>query len=178
MYIEPIELQGVYRLRLRNFQDKRGSFIKCFQADMFQKFGLRSDFRESFYTTSHMGTIRGMHFQEPPCEHAKLVTIVSGEVIDVVLDLRIESPTFKKAISLQLNSEEPTAVYISPGLAHGFATISEASTIMYMMTAEYSPECDNGVRWDSFGFKWPFVKPIISERDTKLPCLDNYVSPF
>lgn len=170
MHIEPTEFrEGVYKLRLSNFQDQRGSFIKFFQADSFRRFGLQCDFRECFFTNSYKGVIRGMHFQEPPYEQAKLVTIVTGEVIDVVLDLRQRSSTFKKAISFKLNAKEPVALYISPGVAHGFASLADHSVLMYMMTKEYSPEYDRGVRWNSFGFKWPFDKPILSQRDVDTP---------
>lgn len=168
---------GVYHLAVPRFEDNRGAFNKILFAPHFESLGLRFDFRESYFSQSFAGVIRGMHFQVPPFDHAKLVTIVSGKALDVVLDLRSDSPGYGQAATFLLDASNPSSVYIPSGFAHGFAALSDC-TLLYNVTCEYAPRADAGIRWDSFGFDWPEKKPLLSDRDQAFIPLSEFCSPF
>jgi dTDP-4-dehydrorhamnose 3,5-epimerase len=119
-----------------------------------------------------------MHFQLPPADGAKLVYCLSGEVLDVALDVRLGSPTFGQAIHTVLSPERRKAVYMPCGVAHGFLTISGPATLVYNLEAEYCSHLDSGIRWDSFGMNWGVEQPIISDRDLSLPSFSVFRSPF
>ena len=106
-----------------------------------------------------------MHFQLPPYEHAKLVYVTDGEILDVTIDIRKESSTFGRYFSTILSSSNAKSLYMSKGFAHGFLTLSESATVVYQTTTVHSPEHDAGIRFDSFGFDWPVKNPLLSVRD-------------
>jgi dTDP-4-dehydrorhamnose 3,5-epimerase len=166
-------------LLLDNFvnRDKRGLFVKTFHAVQFQTGGLATGFRESYYSISQRGVLRGMHFQLPPYEHDKLVYVTEGEILDVIVDLRRASPTFGQHLAVTLPAHTQ-AIYIPKGCAHGFLTLSDSATVVYNVTSEYEPSADAGVRWDSFGFEWPISQPIISDRDAAFEALVNVQAIF
>jgi dTDP-4-dehydrorhamnose 3,5-epimerase len=170
-------LPGCFEIEPLASADERGRFVKPFHAPTFAAHGLASDFAEAFYTVSRCGALRGMHFQLPPHAHAKLVYCVSGTILDVLLDLRVGSPTFGQHRVFELNGERPLALYLPPGVAHGFYATSEA-TLAYHVTTPHAPRHDGGVRWDSFGMAWPTRAPILSARDRVLPSVDEFASPF
>lgn len=176
--IENTELPGVHILSLPHSSDARGSFVKVFHLPKFRDLGLRTDFTEQFFTVSKQNALRGMHCQSPPYAHAKLVTCVAGLILDVVLDLRRNSSTFGRSIAFSLHADESRAIYIPPGCAHGFLTISHQAITYYNVTSVYDPVHDVGVHWDSIGFDWPVTTPIVSTRDEALPTLDSFQSPF
>lgn len=165
MTITSTPLDGVYLIKNRIFEDHRGFFVKTFHKEIFEANGLESDFKESFYSVSKKNVLRGMHFQLPPHDHAKLVYVTSGEILDVAVDIRKDSPTFGNCYSTTLSDANGHALYMGKGYAHGFLTLSETATVVYMTTTVHSPEHDAGVRWDSFGFDWGIESPILSERD-------------
>jgi dTDP-4-dehydrorhamnose 3,5-epimerase len=172
------KLHDVYIVEQDVFTDERGSFVKTFQKSHFISKGLDCDFRESYYTHSKKNVIRGMHFQTPPYEHAKLVTVMQGTMIDVILDLRKNSPTYNKHISVELSRNNARSVYIPKGCAHGFGTLSQLVIAYYMVTSEYSSKHDQGVRYDSFDFDWPIKQEIVSDRDKLFLPLHQFKSPF
>ncbi|MEQ9886776.1 MULTISPECIES: dTDP-4-dehydrorhamnose 3,5-epimerase [Pectobacterium] len=176
MKINATNLDGIYEIDNKLFKDERGFFVKTFHAPTFIENGLEGDFTESFYSTSHKGVLRGMHFQLPPYDHTKLVYCVSGEILDVVVDIRIGSKTFGEYFSTTLSSEKANALYIGRGYAHGFLALSESATMVYMTSTVHAPDHDSGIRWDSFGFDWngKDVKYIISQRDLNFPLLKSW----
>lgn len=178
MKITPTPLDGVYIIEQDVFKDKRGAFVKTFQRSFFVGHGLECDFSENYYTKSREDVIRGMHFQIPPRDHAKLVTVIQGTIIDVILDIRKNSPTFGRHVEIELSRENRRSIYIARGLAHGFGTLSDSAIAYYMVTSEYSPEHDRGIRFDSFGYRWPISTPIVSDRDLSHVPFDQFVSPF
>lgn len=178
MKVIKTDIQGVYIIEQNQKKDFRGSFVKMFQKTFFQEKGLEYNFTESYYTKSKEDVIRGMHFQIPPHDHAKLVTVITGTIIDVILDLRKFSPTYKKFISVELSRENRKSIYIPKGCAHGFGVLSETAITFYMVTSEYKPDCDDGIKFDSFGFDWIIENPIISERDKNLNNFSDFKSPF
>ena len=171
-------IPGVYIIQQDLSKDERGSFVKTYRKSLFEEVGLESSFTENYYTKSHEDVIRGMHFQVPPFDHSKLVTVMMGTIIDVLLDLRVGSPTYSKAFSVELSRENRKSIYIPKGIAHGFGVLSDMALAYYMVTSEYSPEHDKGVHYDSFDFDWPITKPIVSTRDRGFPGLAEFESPF
>ncbi|MGB4346454.1 MAG: dTDP-4-dehydrorhamnose 3,5-epimerase family protein [Burkholderiaceae bacterium] len=178
MQLTELPLKGCFRLQPSVFEDARGRFVKPLVAAQLQAHSLRTDFVEQYHSTSALGVIRGLHFQTPPHEHAKLVYCAAGAVTDVLLDLRRQSPTYGQAISLPLTAESGLALYIAAGVAHGFVATAEPALMIYNVTSEYAPDHDAGVRWDSFGFNWGVPTPVMSERDCGFPTLADFVSPF
>jgi dTDP-4-dehydrorhamnose 3,5-epimerase len=173
-----LDLPGCVAVDAWSSEDDRGRFVKVFHAPSFVAHGLAATFAEEFYTVSSRGALRGMHFQVPPHAHTKLVHCVSGVILDVLLDLRVGSPTFGQHRAFELSGAQPRALYIAPGVAHGFYTLSEEATVVYSVTTVHAPASDTGVRWDSFGMAWPNASPILSARDRALPGLAEFASPF
>jgi dTDP-4-dehydrorhamnose 3,5-epimerase len=177
-----VELQdtgiaGCFLMKPRVMGDARGWFAKTLHNELFEQLGLRTDWREEYFSTSARGVLRGMHFQLPPAEHAKMVFCVAGEVLDVIVDLRRGSPTEGQARSFTLAGPE-TGLYIPAGCAHGFLSKSENSIMFYKVTSVYAPQADAGIAWDSFGFDWGMADPILSDRDKQHPPLAQFDSPF
>lgn len=117
------------------------------------------------------GTLRGMHYQVAPFEEAKLIRCNRGAIFDAIIDLRPESPTFKRSFGLDLSAENGTMLYIPEGFAHGFQTLEDNTEVFYQMSQFYSPQHARGVRWDdpAFGIKWPAAERILIERDRTYP---------
>lgn len=178
MELVSTELPGLQLIRPRIFQDERGSFVKTFHRDAFRELGLDFEPREEFFSTSAKGVLRGMHFQLPPAAHSKLLYCIVGSVLDVVLDLRKDSPTFGRSYARELNAANREMFFIPAGFAHGFLALDDGATMVYQTSTVHSPAHDAGVRWDSFGFDWPVKAPTLSERDKKLPALRDFPSPF
>lgn len=172
------EIEGCYEIIYRSFHDARGSFIKTFHEPAFRALGLRTDWLEEYHSASRKNVIRGMHFQTPPFDHAKLVYCLQGEVLDVLVDLRVGSPSYGKCASLVLSPHKHNGIYIPPGMAHGFLSLSEGSVLHYKVTSVHSAEHDSGILWNSFGFEWPVDSPIVSDRDKSHPRLADFNSGF
>lgn len=171
-------IAGCFRIEPPNHRDERGSFTKLMHSPTFEELGLEHRFHEEYWTYSKKGVVRGMHFQVPPHDHIKLVTCLSGSALDVILDLRVGSPTYGKVESIELDSEKGTMVYIPTGLAHGFCADREDCLLLYRVTTVHNGESDRGVRWDTIGFEWPISEPILSARDQSLPAYADFHSPF
>jgi dTDP-4-dehydrorhamnose 3,5-epimerase len=171
-------IPGCYVIRPWRHLDERGLFVKTFHAEAFRELGLETDFREDFYSVSRKGVLRGMHFQRPPYQQAKLVHCVKGRILDAVVDLRNDSQNFGALETLELSDENGWVLYLPPGVAHGFYVLSDEAITAYRVTMEYCPEADSGVRWNSCGIDWPTNSPIISARDSGLPNLDDVRNLF
>jgi dTDP-4-dehydrorhamnose 3,5-epimerase len=178
MKFKELHLMGCYQIIAEPFHDQRGSFTKIYHQEMFDLIGLDLDIAEQYYTVSNKGILRGMHFQVPPHDHTKLVTCLSGRVLDIILDLRSTSPTFGQFDSLILDSKAGNALYLPCGIAHGFLSLEDNSGLYYSTTTTHHPECDEGIRWNSFGFDWPINSPIISDRDYNLTTFEQFKTPF
>lgn len=176
MLITPTLLDGVFEIENKVFEDFRGKFVKTFHDDTFRSNGLECDFKESFYSVSKKGVLRGMHFQTTPHDHAKLVYVTSGKILDVAVDIRKGSETFGKYFATTLSNDNAKALYMAKGFAHGFLTLSDTATVVYLTTTVHSPEHDSGIRWDSFGFDWQssyIDQSLISDRDKLFGSLFN-----
>jgi dTDP-4-dehydrorhamnose 3,5-epimerase len=178
MIFQKTPLHDVYVIAQTVSKDKRGYFVKNFQSSLFAKHNLECDFKESYYTESHKNVIRGMHFQTPPHDHAKLITVISGTIIDVVLDIRKSSKTYGRYFEIELSRDNGKSLYIPRGCAHGFGVLGDMAIAYYQVTSEHNPDHDSGIRLDGFGFSWPIANPVISDRDSAFPALNNFESPF
>ncbi|HHP7244074.1 MAG TPA: dTDP-4-dehydrorhamnose 3,5-epimerase [Elainellaceae cyanobacterium] len=178
MKINQTQISGCYEIQLKFFEDHRGRFVKTFHQDIFAEHGLESHFAETYYSVSPRNVLRGLHFQVPPKEHTKLVHCVQGEVLDAVVDLRVDSPTYGQYATFHLSAEQGNLVYIPPGLAHGFYIMSEHAVVMYQVSTVYAPGHEHGILWNSAGINWPSHDPIISEKDSGWRSLSEFQSPF
>jgi dTDP-4-dehydrorhamnose 3,5-epimerase len=172
------KLPGCYVIQFPAFRDERGSFVKTVQRSELIRHGLRAEFVEVFHTVSTEGVLRGMHFQIPPADHAKLVYCVSGSVWDVALDLRIGSPTYGEHAVCTLSAEANNAVYLPSGIAHGFVVLGASADVMYHVTSEHDAANDRGILWSSFGARWPVPDPVVSARDAAQVPFAEFINPF
>lgn len=159
------------------FQDARGTFSKVFFEEALSGLGSSFTVKELFWTMSTHGVIRGMHFQLPPYECEKIVWVSHGKIRDVVLDLRVDSPSFGTSV-LSILDQQSGAVYVPSGCAHGYEVISESAVVNYAQSCNYVETHDGGVAWDSFGFVWTTQSPVLSERDLQLPKMKDFYSCF
>ena len=171
-------IPGCFELQVRRVKDERGVFVKAYHRESFAKLGLRTDWVEQYYSISEPCVVRGLHFQTPPHEHAKLVFCTAGKVIDIGLDLRRGSPTYGEHVSVELSADQANMLYLPPGLAHGFSTLDQPATLVYNVTSLYHPQSDTGIQWDSAGIDWPHSNPQLSERDQGFMPLTAFDSPF
>lgn len=170
---EPLDIPDVVRVKPEVFHDSRGFLMESYDCVEFQKAGLDDEFVLDFYSRSATNVVRGLHFQRPPWEQAKLVYCSEGSIFDVALDIRQDSETFGDHVSIMLNESERDIMYIPAGFAHGFAVTEGPAMVHYKASNPYSPEHQGGIKWDDpdLGIDWPVNDPIISERDAEFPKL-------
>lgn len=176
--IESLEIPGVKIVKSDVRSDSRGYTFKPFSIKEINENGLQFEVKEIFYSLSSKNVIRGMHFQLPPFAQAKMVQVIKGRITDVVLDLRIDSPTYGKYISLELEEKDGKLLYIPKGLGHGFASLEDDSVVLYLFDTPYSIEHECGVRYDSFGYEWKVENPVLSPRDLELIEFHRFKSPM
>ncbi|HFU74885.1 MAG TPA: dTDP-4-dehydrorhamnose 3,5-epimerase [Arcobacter sp.] len=172
------EIEGLYLIKPKILEDNRGKFIKTFHLDTLKDHGLQGDFKEGYYSMSQKNVLRGMHFQTSPEDHEKLVYVPRGSILDVVLDIRKNSPTYGKYVSQQLNADNGYIFYIPKGCAHGFLSLEDNTNVTYMQTTMYAPNNDGGINCHSFGFDWGIKNPIVSERDLSFDNFSDFDTPF
>ena len=171
MIFTETELNGAFVIDIEPLADVRGFFARAWSKDEFEKHGLNLRIVHcNISFNQKRGTLRGMHYQAPPFEEAKLVRCTRGAIYDVIIDLRGNSPTFHKWFSVELTAENHRALYVPEGFAHGFQTLMDHSEVFYQMSEIFHPECARGVRWDDLAFEivWPIPDPILSEKDSNI----------
>jgi dTDP-4-dehydrorhamnose 3,5-epimerase/CDP-3, 6-dideoxy-D-glycero-D-glycero-4-hexulose-5-epimerase len=180
MTFENTKLNGVYIINNFNAVDDRGLFVKTFNKKQFQDNNIDFDIRESYYSISNKNVIRGMHFQLPPHDHEKLVYVVKGSILDVIVDLRKNSKTYKQHISINLSEENKKSIFIPKGLAHGFKSMKDGTITVYNVASEYNADFDSGIKFDSFNFNWNSREIVMSNRDKDFQSLDSFyeINPF
>ena len=170
-------IPGVILLEPKVFCDSRGYFFESFNQKTFEEaIGLSPRFVQENHSKSIKGVLRGLHYQLPPKAQGKLVRIIQGEIFDVVVDIRKDSPTFGQWLSEVLTDHNKKQLWIPPGFAHGFLTLSETAEILYKATDFYAPECERCIAWNDpdIGIEWPLQsQPITSERDQCGLLLEN-----
>lgn len=170
-------LPGAYLISLTQSQDYRGEFIKTFQTSFFEKNQIDFELKEEFFSISRKNVIRGMHYQAPPHDHAKIVYCIAGAIQDVILDLRVGS-SYGKHATVRLDSNEKNILYIPKGMAHGFCSLDENSIVVYKTNSEYAESHDFGIFWNSFGYDWKVSNPLLSKRDEAHIPFNEFESPF
>ena len=178
MQIQETSIPGCFTITAPKHIDSRGHFVKWFSRDVFGGSGLVINWAEVYGSVSKRGVIRGLHFQHPPAEHEKLVYCLGGRALDVVLDLRSGSASYGKHTQIELSSDNPIAVYVPVGCAHGFLAQEDQTIMFYQVSSRHNPALDSGIRWNSAGIDWPDIEPIISQRDEALPRFEDFISPF
>lgn len=164
-----LELNGVKLIELTPYVDERGSFMRQFCINELKAAGIDFHIKQcNISTSNYAGTIRGMHYQLDKYPENKIVTCIAGKIYDVLVDIRKESPTYLKWIGIELSESSHKSLYIPAGIAHGFCTLKDNSTIYYQLDEFFHAECYAGIRWNDpkIGIKWPyFEKYIINDRD-------------
>ena len=175
---EPIP--GLWLLKPNVFADHRGHFYESYRADFFSNKGLDISFVQDNQSLSNRGIVRGLHFQAPPHAQDKLVRVVAGAVLDVVVDIRKDSPTYGKSYAVELTADNFLMLFIPKGFAHGFATLKDHTIFQYKCSDYYAPSADGGVLWSSpsLQINWGFDQPVLSQKDTLHPDFSNFTSPF
>jgi dTDP-4-dehydrorhamnose 3,5-epimerase len=170
MIFEKLPLEGLVLITPRIFNDTRGYFIESYNKYVFLKNGIDVEFAQDNQSLSFKNALRGLHFQNPPYEQGKLVRVISGSVKDVVVDLRKNSPTFRKHFSIALSSKENKMLWIPPGFAHGFATLEDNTIFFYKCTKIYNKQSESGIAYNdsSLDINWGITNPVISEKDMDL----------
>lgn len=170
-------LQDAFLLEIEPHRDERGFFARSFCRREFEAHGVAMPVVQSNISyNAHRGTLRGLHYQAPPHEEAKLIRCTRGSVYDVILDLRPGSATRFRWVGVELTARDRNLLYVPPEFAHGFLTLEDETEVFYEMSAFYVPEAGRGIRWDDprFGIRWPFEPKVISARDRDYP---DYVEP-
>ena len=176
----PTPVEGCHELWLDPKPDRRGEFLKLFHATTFSDLGLHFEVRELFWSRSHADVVRGLHFQAPPADVAKLVCCLDGSVLDVVVDLRVGSPTYHAHCVLPLSATAANAVFVPEGCAHGFLVTGGDALVLYAQSGEWDGEREGGILWSSVDVDWPIEagRAVVSDRDAAFPRLDELASPF
>lgn len=175
------KLKGVYIVEPQVFGDNRGFFMESWSQRAFDEAGLHYDFVQDNHSfTAHKGTLRGIHFQRGDKAQAKLVRCCRGAVLDVAVDLRPGSPTYKEWVGVELSAENKRQVLIPRGFGHGFLTLSENVEFLYKVDYPYAPEADGGIRWNDpeIGVAWGIDSPVLSEKDSRSPFLKDAITGY
>jgi len=175
-----LSIPDVILVEPKVFPDERGFFLESFKESTFQENGITTKFVQDNYSHSIKGVLRGLHYQKNPKAQAKLVTAIRGEIFDVAVDIRKDSPTYGKWVGEILSDQNHKSLYVPEGFAHGFLCLSDEADVVYKVNEEYSAENDRGMLWNdpAVGVKWPVENPIISEKDKQQPLLENADNNF
>ena len=170
-----LEIEGVVLVKPIVFSDDRGFFMETYKYSDFAKNGIKENFVQDNHSKSVKNVLRGIHFQLNPKAQGKLVRCTKGKIFDVAVDLRKNSPTFKKWVGVELSEENKYMLYIPAGFGHAFLTLSDEAEVLYKATEEYSKEHDSGIRWNDpeINITWGIKSPILSEKDANLPFLND-----
>lgn len=180
MKVIETKIPGVLIIEPDVFGDHRGYFTETYSTKKYEEIGITNTFvQDNMSFSSQKGTLRGLHFQNNPMAQAKLVSCTRGKVIDVAVDIRKGSPTYKQWVAVELSAENKKQFFIPRGFAHGFLTLSDDVEFRYKVDNLYSKECDRGIRYDDptinvdWGSLLNGIEPILSEKDTTGPMLDD-----
>ena len=174
MRIEPLEIAGAALVHLEHARDERGFYARTFDRRDFEAAGLNPVFAQAGMSyNARAGTVRGMHYQVMPGQESKLVRCLRGAILDVLIDLRPDSPTRLQKYAVRLEAAEGLALYIPPLCAHGFQTLVDDTEVSYQMSNDYLPEVERGLRQDdpALGLDWPLPVSVISAKDQKWPLI-------
>ena len=174
MIIEETNLPGVLILEPKVFLDDRGYFLETWNSTRYEQVGITGPFVQDNISFSKKGILRGLHFQYPQSQ-GKLIQVLSGEVLDVIVDIRVDSPTYGQWIGEVLSESNHRQMYVPPGFAHGYCVTSEAALFSYKCTDFYNPATEHGIIWNDpdIGIEWPIEQPVLSPKDAVYPRLKD-----
>lgn len=176
MIIEPTPLAGAYTVSPERLEDDRGFFARVFCREEFESAGIEPVFVQANLSYNRLrGTLRGLHYQHPPHQEAKLVRCLTGSLFDVIVDARPESQTFRQWFGVELSEANQLAIFVPRGFAHGLVTLQDETSVFYMASEFYAPGFEAGLRWDDpvLGIDWPIEPIAISEKDRTWPDQDS-----
>jgi dTDP-4-dehydrorhamnose 3,5-epimerase len=172
MQFHPTKLRDAFQIQLEPARDHRGFFARSFCAEEFAAHGLETNYpQHSISVSARRGTLRGMHYQHDPHSEVKLVRCTRGAILDVIMDIRPDSPTYRQWQGFELSSANGHQLYIPKGFAHGFQTLGDDTEVNYLISTPYKPELAHGIRCNdpAFGISWPLPVTEISEKDLHWP---------
>lgn len=183
IFVQSTSPAGIVLLQARRFSDARGFFSEVYSARDCGEYGINDVFtQDNLSYSSRSGTVRGLHYQNPPYAQSKLVRVVRGRILDIVVDLRLNSPTFGQHEAYELSSSNDQLLYIPVGFAHGFCTLVDDTEVQYKVGNYYAPDHERGIYWADPDLKinWPvdISAAIVSDKDASLPCLQEISTPF
>ena len=182
MQVIPHALPGLLEFIPRLFGDPRGLFYETYSARLMQELGLPADLQwvQDNQSKSQSGVLRGLHFQRPPQAQAKLVRVAQGRVLDVVVDLRKDSPTYGQHAKVELSGEKGNILFVPVGFAHGFVALEDETLFLYKCSDYYVPAVEGGLCWTdpTLGRDWGVAAPLVSAKDDVLPSFQGFESPF
>ena len=181
MNVLETKIPGLLIIEPKVFGDERGFFVETYNEPRYKEMGISGDFVQDNLSKSKKGVLRGLHYQAPPFEQGKLVSVLAGAVLDVAVDIRFGSPTFGQHVAVELTAENKKQFWIPAGFAHGFITLEDDTVFAYKCTNVYSPENDRGVKYNdsAIGIEWPEVGELtVSEKDQNQPMLKDIAKEF
>lgn len=172
-----LPLEGLVLVEPKVYADGRGFFLESYKESEFAAAGIDERFVQDNHSLSRKNVLRGLHFQRVPKAQGKLVRVIKGTVWDVAVDIRKDSPTFKRWHGVELSAENGLMLYIPPGFAHGFVALTDETHLMYKCTEEYDVALDTGIRWNDpdLAVDWPVKEPVLSLKDEELPMLKEVI---
>ena len=173
------EIEEVKLIEPKKFPDERGYFLETYKKSNFTEMGINGNFNQHNHSFSVRGTLRGLHFQNPPYAQGKLVRVMKGKILDVAVDVRKDSPTYGKYVMRELSEDNFRILWVPEGFAHGFLAL-EDSIVLYKATSEYNTDSEAGLIWNDriVNIGWPKFEKVISEKDKTWPELENINSRF
>ncbi len=178
MKFQPLELQGLFLIEPRVYEDPRGYFYEFYNEAEFERAGIRDHFVQDNHSLSSKGTLRGLHFQIEPKVQSKLIRVTRGKAFDVAVDIRKGSKTFGRHVAMTLDAAERKMLYIPAGFAHGFLVLEDGTEFQYKVSDFYSPEHERGIRWNDPDLKirWPKLDTdyVFSKRDCEHPTFRQF----
>ena len=180
MNITKTDIQGLIIIEPQIFKDSRGCFFESWNAKKFKQLGTSEDFVQDNQSVSSKGVLRGLHFQNPPYAQAKLVRVIKGSVLDVAVDLRKNSPTYGKHVSVILSEQNNKSFFIPKGFAHGFLSLEDNTVFNYKCSDYYNKESEGSLLWNDEDLKidWQIDNPLVSEKDLQADLFKNFKTKF
>ncbi|MCR5888264.1 dTDP-4-dehydrorhamnose 3,5-epimerase [Hymenobacter sp. J193] len=174
------DIPGVVEVLPRVFGDARGAFFESFSEQRMREAGIVGEWVQDNQSRSDRGVVRGLHFQEPPHAQAKLVRVAAGRALDVIVDIRRDSPTYGQHVAVELDATRYNMLYVPVGFAHGFTALEDNTLFLYKCTNYYAPQAEGGLLWNdpALGIQWGVESPTVSAKDQVLPLLADLDSPF
>jgi dTDP-4-dehydrorhamnose 3,5-epimerase len=175
-----LAIPDVILVESQRFEDRRGAFAELYKLSDYAVNGMPLPFVQCNHSHSVQGVLRGLHYQKPPHAQGKLVAVITGSIFDVGVDIRRGSPSYGEWVGVTLSADDERMLYLPPGFAHGFCTLSQEAHVIYQVTAEYAPESDRGIIWNDpqIGIEWPLTEPMLSPRDAQWPPLEEADNTF